>query len=202
MIPSILITTDDDVAPSLVEETWPAIYREVPRVALSIRYRSLTGKDLSALCERLQGRTPFATLLVSRRLDVVHALDLSGAHLPANGVPTSSARSYLGMKAMILRAAHDEAELEQARGADGVLISPVFTPISHASERNPLGLEGLRALAAMSPVPVMAMGGITPDNVKDVMACGAGGVAVSGHVWRAPDPVAATVALWKAMSAE
>jgi thiamine-phosphate pyrophosphorylase len=90
-----------------------------------------------------------------------------------------------------------------AAGADYAGVGPVFATTSKAGLPSPLGLDGLTAAVGAnteatgqrSPIPVLGIGGVTTDNVADVMAAGADGVAVIGGIWNAPDPVAAARAL-------
>ncbi len=75
--------------------------------------------------------------------------------------------------------AHNLRDLERAAtlGTDVALVSPVLPSPSHPDAR-PLGWEGLRALAAASPLPVYAQGGLRPGDVAMARDCGAIGVAV------------------------
>ncbi len=92
------------------------------------------------------------------------------------------------------RSAHDEAEVQRAvaEGVDYLIVGTVF-PSASKPGRPPLGLEGLTRLAALaSPLPVFAIGGITPARVASVIKAGAHGVAVCSAVLDVADPVAAT----------
>ena len=74
---------------------------------------------------------------------------------------------------------HDEKELDHAlaAGADYVLASPVFPPRCKTGASRTLGLEGLRTLAARSPVPLFALGGIDARNAQSVLSCQIAGLA-------------------------
>lgn len=199
--PRLLLLTDDSISTEHVAEVWPRVARACApgSVALSVRYRTLEARALSLLCEHLQRSVPGAPVVVSRRLDIARSVGLAGVHLPASGVPSQEARLYLGEHALIIRAAHDAAELDQAvPGADAALLSPFLAPGSHASERPPLGKEGFQALASSSAVPVLALGGMDARTAPQALSAGAYGVAVVSAVWKAPDPVAACVALLQA----
>ena len=75
--------------------------------------------------------------------------------------------------------AHDARDLERARalGADVALVSPVLPSARHGDDR-PLGWDGLRSLAAASPLPIYAQGGLAPGDAAAARAAGAVGVAV------------------------
>jgi thiamine-phosphate diphosphorylase len=91
---------------------------------------------------------------------------------------------------LVGRSCHDEAELSRLSTEHYAMVSPVFPTPSKPGYGPPLGLDGLARLAARSPVPVLALGGITPDNAAGCLAAGAAGVAVMGAVMRADDPAA------------
>jgi thiamine-phosphate pyrophosphorylase len=67
-------------------------------------------------------------------------------------------------------------------------------------EATPVGLEGLRKIAASTPLPVVGIGGINASNARDVLAAGADGVAVVSAVGAAPDPMEATRELVRVVS--
>lgn len=91
---------------------------------------------------------------------------------------------------LVGRSCHDEAELARLSTEHYAMVSPVFPTPSKPGYGPPLGLDGFARLAAHSPVPVLALGGITPDNAAGCIAAGAAGVAVMGAVMRADDPAA------------
>jgi thiamine-phosphate diphosphorylase len=92
--------------------------------------------------------------------------------------------------ALVGRSCHDEAELSRLSREHYAMVSPIFPTPSKPGYGPPLGLDGLARLAARSPVPVLALGGVTPGNAADCLAAGATAVAVMGAVMRADDPAA------------
>ncbi|WP_425568058.1 thiamine phosphate synthase [Phytohabitans flavus] len=89
---------------------------------------------------------------------------------------------------LVGRSCHDEAELSRLSREHYAMVSPVFPTPSKPGYGPPLRLDGLARLAARSPVPVLALGGVTPENAGGCLAAGAAGVAVMGAVMRADDP--------------
>jgi thiamine monophosphate synthase len=89
---------------------------------------------------------------------------------------------------LVGRSCHDEAELSRLTREHYAMVSPVFPTPSKPGYGPPLGLDGLARLVARSPVPVLALGGITPANVAGCLGAGAAGVAVMGAVMRSDDP--------------
>ena len=75
-------------------------------------------------------------------------------------------------------------------GADYVTASPVFVTASKPGYGPALGLDGLARIVGRAPGPVVALGGITPQNAALCFEAGARGIAVMGEVMRATDPQA------------
>lgn len=97
------------------------------------------------------------------------------------------------------RAVHSIPEAVRPFGADFLLAGHCFSTISHP-DRPPLGIPGFAAIAAASPRPVLAIGGITAARVPEVIAAGAHGVAVIGAIAAADDPRAAAQELRQALN--
>jgi thiamine-phosphate pyrophosphorylase len=96
--------------------------------------------------------------------------------------------------ALIGRSCHREEDLARLTVEDYVTLSPVFPSPSKPGYGPPLWPDGLARLCARTPVPVVALGGVTsPDRATACMAAGAAGIAVMGAIMRAADP-ASTVA--------
>lgn len=98
------------------------------------------------------------------------------------------------------RSVHSAEEAVRSSGAWYVVTGHVYASASKPG-REPLGLGGLAHIAAASPVPLLAIGGITPERVPAVMAAGAQGVAVIGAICEAHDPRSAARALRSAVDA-
>ncbi len=80
-------------------------------------------------------------------------------------------------------------------------VSPVFLTASKPGYGPALGLDGLTKIIAAAAGPVVALGGITPDNAALCRGAGASGIAVMGEVMRAADPHATVARLIHAFSA-
>lgn len=146
-----------------------------------------TAVQIGVLCRRR--RVP---LLINDRADVAWASDADGVHLGEGDLSLADARRLLGPN-RILGASADHAEEAVARsraGADYVGLGPVFATRTKIDTGPVLGLEGLRAAALVSPAPLVAIGGLTLDNLDDVLATGVYGVALLGAVCMSRDPAA------------
>ncbi|MGW5671548.1 thiamine phosphate synthase [Micromonospora sp. NPDC003776] len=120
-------------------------------------------------------------------------LDGDAVHLPAAGPYPPPRVGLVG------RSCHDQAELARLTTEDYVTLSPVFPTRTKPGYGPPLGPAGLAELTQVSPVPVLALGGIeTPDQVKACVQAGAAGVAVLGALMRADDPAETATTLGSA----
>jgi thiamine-phosphate pyrophosphorylase len=164
--------------------------------AILVRRPQATARELFALVRQLRPSTRAAhcLLLVSDRADVAVAADADGVHLGARSLPVASARRVVGRDLLVGRSVHnlDEAGQAEEEGADYLFLGPVFPTPSHPGEPA-LGLGPLREAALRAKIPVIAIGGITSDNVRLVAQAGAGGAAAIG-AFHAPGDAAAETA--------
>lgn len=159
-------------------------------LAFHARGRELSGLELYRLAVQLSNLPSF--LFVNDRLDVALAVPTAGVQLGAASLPVSAARALQPLW-WIGKSVHDLAEAEAARteGADYLVVGPVFATASHPG-RTPLGLKKLQAIAAATDgLPLIAIGGITPDRVREVRGSGAYGVAAIRALWDDAEPAAA-----------
>jgi thiamine-phosphate pyrophosphorylase len=124
--------------------------------------------------------------LINDHIDVAIAVDADGVQLRADHLPIAVARRLLGPDAIIGVSTHSLGEVREAQEADFVLFGPVFATPSKREYGPPLGLEALREAAAVSGIPVFAIGGVTAERVAPLRASGAAGVAAIGALLRAP----------------
>lgn len=96
------------------------------------------------------------------------------------------------------RSVHSVAEAARPLGADYLLAGHCY-PTTSKPGRLPLGMAQFAAIAGKAPCPVLAIGGITPERVAEVVAAGAHGVAVIGAIASAANPYAAAQELRHAL---
>jgi thiamine-phosphate pyrophosphorylase len=144
-----------------------------------------------------------AGLIVNDRADVAVAAMARGVHLGRGDLAPRRAREILGPDAVIGATANclDQALLAAAGPVDYLGVGPVFSTRSKDRPAPILGLDGLAVIARAVEVPVVAIGGITPERVQEVIAAGAHGVAVLSAVVGDPDPVRATRRMREALCA-
>jgi len=124
-------------------------------------------------------------LLISRRVDIALAVGAQGVHLGSHSLPPSVARSLLGGERVIGFSAHslEEAREAQDQGVDYVTLSPIFPTRSKPLAR-PLGLDYLAEVVSRVKIPVLALGGIGPQEAGETVKRGAHGVAVMSALWK------------------
>jgi thiamine-phosphate pyrophosphorylase len=127
-------------------------------------------------------------LLVSDRVDVAVAADADGVHLGARSLPTAAARRVLRPGMLVGRSVHnlDEAGQAESEGADYLFLGPLFPTFSHPGEPE-LGLDHYREAVLRARVPVLGIGGVTPENVKLVAEAGGAGAAAISAFYGAPE---------------
>ncbi|OYV40987.1 MAG: thiamine-phosphate diphosphorylase [Thiomonas sp. 20-64-5] len=135
-------------------------------------------------------------LIINDRLDIALAVGADGMHVGQSDMPPGEVRCFLP-HALIGLSVENAAQVHAAANCpvDYLGVSPVFATPSKTDTASALGLEGLRALRALTRRPLIAIGGIDLDNAAQVMAAGADGLAVVRALCAAPDPAAAAQAL-------
>jgi thiamine-phosphate pyrophosphorylase len=138
-----------------------------------------------------------ALCIVNDRIDVAVAAGAAGVHAGADDLPVHAVRRVVVETFVVGGTARnpDIAQRLEAEGASYLGVGPTFTTTSKTGLPSPLGLEGVRRVADAVSIPVIAIAGITPRRVPEVLAAGAHGVAVIGAVANATDPRRATAEL-------
>lgn len=169
--------------------------------AIQLRDKGLDGARRVRRARILLGscRAHGVKLLVNGRVDVALAAGSDGVHLPGDGLPPADVRRILAPGAVLGRSVHGEDEIDRVLAADFVFFGPVFDTPSKRAFGPPQGLRRLARICALSPRPVVAVGGIGPENVAPVLDAGARGVAVIGAVLDATDPAAAVARIVEAL---
>jgi len=128
-------------------------------------------------------------VLLNDRVDLVLATGADGVHLGARGMPIADARRLLGPGRWIGASVHsaEEAVAAAREGADYLIAGTLFPTPSHPG-RPGSGTEWLAEVARLG-VPVIGIGGITPERAGAVRAAGGRGVAVLRGVWSASRPL-------------
>lgn len=131
--------------------------------------------------------TPF---IVNDRVDIALAVDADGVHIGHDDLPAEAIRRIAGDEKVLGVSATSVAEAIEAErnGADYIGLGPIYEARATKPDAGePLGLELIQAVRERCKVPIVGIGGIGPQNVAQVLAAGADGVAVISAVVSAPD---------------
>ena len=146
-----------------------------------------------------------ALLIINDHADLAAALgpDDVGLHVGQTDLPVAEARKVLA-PGQVLGRSNREIDLiieSQQMGADHVAFGAMYTTTTKQVTRAPQGPERLKQARAAAQVPLVAIGGITAENVAPVVEAGADAICVTAAVGSAPEPEAAAAALTEAIRA-
>ncbi len=130
-----------------------------------------------------------ALLIVNDRCDLAMAVDADGVHLGQEDLPIAYARQLVGPDKIIGLSTHTIAQVREVITGepDYIGFGPIFSTSTKTDHDPVVGLEGLRAVRSLTTLPLFAIGGITAERSREVMAAGADGVAVISAILTAPD---------------
>lgn len=147
-------------------------------------------KQIAAMCKEYG-----ATFLLDDHVEWVEQTGADGVHLGKNDMPVDEARKLLGADRIIGGTANTFEDVERLwrQGANYIGCGPYRFTTTKKNLSPVLGLEGYRRIIGQMKahginLPVVAIGGILQPDIKDVMATGVSGIAVSGAVLNADNP--------------
>ena len=190
MIPRLHVVTDDGV---IAREDFRARALEVLEaggpIAFHVRGPHATGRRLVELAQVLQdpAASAGATLLVNDRVDVALCLGLDGAHLGRRSLPPAETRGLLGPDRLVGASVHglEEAAAAARGGVDFLFVGALWATPSHPDE-TPAGPQLIRDVGVAVSVPLLGIGGVTPERVPPILEAGGHGAAVIRGIWNAP----------------
>ena len=175
--------------------------------AEQVRLLSLGGASLIQLREKRMpalefyeqakaAREPGVQLIINDRVDIALAIGAAGVHLGQDDMPPDAARKLLGPQAIIGYSTHnvDQAISATKLPIDYLAIGPIFSTTTKSDTAPVLGFEGLRAVRrAIGEFPLVAIGGITFTNAREVIDAGADSVAVISALLSARDHITTSI---------
>lgn len=168
---------------------------------IQLRMKDASDEEVREVAQELipMCRETDTFLIIDDRVELVNELRVSGVHLGKEDMDPMEARELLGPHAIIGVTANTAEDIIRFKGkdVDYVGLGPVRFTTTKKKLAPELGYEGVREVmaavrAAGVELPVVAIGGVTADDVAPLLAAGVSGVAVSGAIINAPDPVAYT----------
>jgi thiamine-phosphate pyrophosphorylase len=165
---------------------------------IQLRDKAGSLRDLLPQAQAIQAlcRSRGAVFIVNDRVDLALAADADGAHVGQEDLPAASARRLLGPRRLMGVSTHSLAQAEAAQrvGADYIGFGPMFATGTKDTGYTPRGLEALRGIRRAVSLPILAIGGISLENVSLVIDAGATAPAVISAIVAAADVTAAAAA--------
>lgn len=178
--------------------------------ALQVREKGLQAEALAEyagnLSQSLGARRGEIALYLNGMPELALSLGFDGVHMRSDSLHSGTGqetgpgtlREAVGKVPRFGISTHslEEVQAAVASGADFATFGPVFATPSKAAYGDPVGLRALEAVArelktSPSSLPLIALGGVTPDRVRECLAAGASGVSAISAVWNAENPVRA-----------
>jgi len=175
---------------------YDAVERAILGGAKVVQYRAKkkTAKEMleEALLVREATRHHDALFIVNDRLDLALAAEADGVHLGQDDLPVEYAKEIAGEDFIVGLSTHNLEQVEEAcrkrAFIDYIGFGPVFPTTTKENPDPVVGVEGLCEAVRVSELPVVAIGGIFEENVKEVAACKPAGIAVVRALFEKGDP--------------
>lgn len=156
---------------------------------LQFRHKAHFSRDIFSQAERISKlcHEAGALFVVNDRADVAMLLD-AALHIGQDDLPAELARRLVGNHRILGYSTHNEGQLLAAskEPIDYAALGPVFGTSSKENPDPTVGLSEFRRLRALTAHPLVAIGGITRANARDVIRAGADAVAIIGDL--VPNP--------------
>ena len=162
-------------------------------------------KEAKAMCHKYG-----ATFIIDDHVELVKLIEADGVHLGKNDMPIAEARKLLGRNYIIGGTANsfEDVQKHYEDGADYIGCGPFRFTTTKKNLSPVLGLEGYQRIVSQMKeaginLPLVAIGGITRDDLTFLMQTGITGIALSGSILRAENPIQEmktiiqTIDLWK-----
>lgn len=147
--------------------------------------------EIGALCKQYH-----AVFVLDDHVEWVKTTGANGVHLGKNDMPVDEARKLLGKDYIIGGTANTFADVERLyrQGADYIGCGPFRFTTTKKNLSPVLGIEGYQSIVQQMqahniPLPIVAIGGILKQDIHSIMQTGVSGIAVSGGILNAEDPV-------------
>ncbi|HJD10022.1 MAG TPA: thiamine phosphate synthase [Candidatus Phocaeicola caecigallinarum] len=168
---------------------------------IQLRMKEATEEEVEKEAIRVQDlcRQYGATFIIDDHVALAKKLHADGVHLGKKDMPIAEARKLLGKDFIIGGTANtfEDVQMHYAAGADYIGCGPFRFTTTKKNLSPVLGLEGYRNIVSRMKeaginLPIVAIGGIAFEDIPAIMQTGVSGIALSGSILRADDPIAET----------
>lgn len=165
---------------------------------VQLRMKGMTDEEVRLVAIEVQKmcRDAGATFIVDDRVELVGELGIDGVHLGKNDMPIGEARKVLGERAFIGGTANtlEDVVAHYKATANYIGCGPFRFTTTKEKLSPLLGLEGYRRIVEGMKergidLPIVAIGGIKAEDVAEIMSTGVTGIALSGAILQAADPI-------------
>ncbi|EIM04990.1 transcriptional regulator TenI, partial [Planococcus antarcticus DSM 14505] len=133
-------------------------------------------------------QVPLSKIVINDRADVAYVSNAKGVQLAYHSLPVEIVkRKFSNLTVGCSVHSIEEAQMAEQQGADYLIFGHVYSTQSKPGLR-PKGIDQLRSVSESVSIPVIAIGGIMPANIKDVIKAGTQGVAIMSGILEAKDP--------------
>ena len=168
---------------------------------IQLRMKGATDEEVRPIALKVKKlyKEQNATFLIDDRVELVKEVGADGVHLGKNDMPIAEARKILGDDFIIGGTANtfEDIKAHYEAGADYIGCGPFRFTTTKEKLSPILGLEGYREIiqkmkAENIDIPIVAIGGITKEDIPEIMKTGVNGIALSGCILNAKDPASET----------
>ena len=192
---------DKDIADDIIKLGQTAIDSKTS--LFQLRIKNISGNDFYYIAMKLikffnlySNKENKPILIVNDRADIADIVGADGVHIGDDDLPLFYIKKiYPQLIAGVSVKNIDEAKKAEAEGADYIGAGSVFETSSKSDAGKPIGVDILAKICNSVKIPVIAIGGITLDNIEKVIETGVKGIAVIGAVSGAKDPLTAAIKL-------
>ena len=185
-----LVADPDQTTGDFMDSVTAALSGGVTMVQL--RAKTRTDRQIVELGRALlpHCRRHAVAFLINDRVDLALAIGADGVHLGVDDLSLTDARRLLTPEFGLGFSPETDQQAAEAKALGGSYlgVGPVFGTTSKADAGTAIGLDLLSHRAAVSGLPTIGIGGVTPGNAASVIAAGACGVSVIGAILRSGDP--------------
>jgi len=196
---SLYVIADSNMVGEKLEEK---VKKVISNGATAVQIREKNSSTLNFLERAIKARKIIgkkALFIVNDRVDIAIASQADGVHLGQEDLPVGLAGQMMEEDKIIGVSTHslEQAKKAEKEGADYIAVGPVFSTQTKPDSGAPKGVGIISEIKGTISIPVIAIGGINRENVKEVIKAGADGVAVISAIFKERDVALATRQLYE-----